>query len=114
MGEGYELLEWDGDDDDDVVPAATTWTTQDGRSLHIKDMDDKHLENTINWLERRGYLALIELGKGAMDPVTLAEAKMCGTHPLTAERYKNMLGERERRKKNAPQPATDDANSSAR
>lgn len=28
-------------------------TTKDGREMHISDMDDGHLLNTIKWMERR-------------------------------------------------------------
>jgi hypothetical protein len=32
---------------------AASWTTGDGRTVLIKDMDDKHLLNTVNYLWTR-------------------------------------------------------------
>jgi hypothetical protein len=35
-----------------VEVAADEWQTRDGRVLKIYDMDDRHLENTIRYIER--------------------------------------------------------------
>lgn len=47
----------------DNMVRTKTWTTKDGTTIAISDMSDKHLENTINMLERNDvcdlYLGLI-------------------------------------------------------
>lgn len=35
------------------------WRTQEGQEIFIKDMDDKHLMNTIMMLERNGLKSLV-------------------------------------------------------
>lgn len=42
----------------------TVWTTEDGRTLKIVDMDDSHLRNTIRFLvARRSAMALADTPK---------------------------------------------------
>ena len=35
---------------------AYKWITRDGRVIRIKDLENDHLENIVNWLRKRGYV----------------------------------------------------------
>jgi len=41
------------DFDEDFFDSKTQWTDQKGRVIEIKDMDNKHLINTINFLHKK-------------------------------------------------------------
>jgi hypothetical protein len=73
------------------------WKTQDGRVIPIREMDDKHLANTIRYLGRRGYAAHAAVEAGSTDLIDITEAKMCVVNPVTVLRYKNMVEEAGRR-----------------
>ena len=51
------------------------WVTQDGRVLIIREMEDRHLANTIRFLERRGYAAAEALERGPRIPSTLLKQR---------------------------------------
>jgi hypothetical protein len=67
------------------------WTTQDGRTYRIQDMVDSHLQNTINYLSRRGYAAALAVLNGSKNNVDVAEATIVRVDEVTLLRYKNML-----------------------
>lgn len=107
MADYYGYYEMPNGEEDAAVE--TYWVTHDKRRLRISDMDDDHLTNTIAFLERRGARAMVDVEEGARDGVAVAESLMSKLDPLTVERYKFMLGERERRKKDAERKADDAA-----
>ncbi len=93
MGEMADYYLEDLIDDQRLV-----WVTRDGRMLKIAEMENSHLENTIKYLESRGYASALALKNGARDPVTVAETKMAITFKITLLRYESMLREREKRR----------------
>ncbi len=70
------------------------WKTKDGRLILIKDMDDKHLANTIRYLEARGVRTEEEQ---RTDPIAQTEVEMSNVSVVTRVQYEAMLKERERR-----------------
>lgn len=39
----------------------TTWKTRDGREIALREMADSHLQNTVRFLRRRGWVHTCEL-----------------------------------------------------
>gem|GEM_PF-1954717 len=90
------------------------WTTKDKRKIRICDMDDQHLENTINMIERTaskmtdealnaGYRLLCILqGEMAIESVEdeIIALEMYGIEPdKICPLYENLCLEKERRMK---------------
>lgn len=94
-GGGYYTDDSDveGEDDDEY------WMTKDKRKILIREMEDSHLNNTIAFLEKRGARAMLDVEEGKRDAISIAESLMAKLDLLTFDRYKFMLGERDRRKK---------------
>ena len=37
-----------------------TWTTEEGKTLFIEDMDDRHLVNTVKMMRNKGFVSCEE------------------------------------------------------
>ena len=87
--------------DDGSYPGyGTTWKTKDGQKIYMKDMTNRHLLNTIAYLERRAG-KIIDLwkekdGKNFSNLIKALEDK-CARQP-----YSHLLRERQRRKEEDP------------
>lgn len=88
-------LPWDYDGvfDDD---AGDIWRTRDGRLLLIKDMDDKHLENTIRYLRARGVRTEEEV---LISPIAKTEAALTQHPDALRDKLAYMEREKARRAK---------------
>ena len=69
------------------------WTTKDGKSLHITEMETSHITNTMKMIEREGF-EVEYLGGGESDSDCWADTDFKDYRPI----YENMRIELRMRK----------------
>jgi hypothetical protein len=75
-------------------------TTKKGEKIELEDLEDSHLNNIINWIERKAKEGfVIRMGGGSCsDDFWYEEKTYKGKKALKYLRYKKYVKEQERRK----------------